>query len=173
MPQTEDTDKITTLYARYEQSMYREARAILHDDQLAEDAVHEAFLRLIRLRSRLGEPDSPAVQRYVRRTLRSAAIDLYRRCRQDRERCTALEEAEAVADCFNLPDSSLLALIDSLPDQYAAVIRCRFVRGLSVHETAAVLRVSEACIRKRTERARRMLQDSLQTNCTPRKEITR
>ena len=26
----------------------------------------------------------------------------------------------------------------------------RFVRGLSVHETAAVLRVSEACIRKRT-----------------------
>ena len=46
MPYTNE-DIIDALYRLYEQSMYFEAYKILHDEYLAEDAVHEAFLSLI------------------------------------------------------------------------------------------------------------------------------
>ena len=43
MPYTNE-DIIDALYRLYEQPMYFEAYKILHDEYLAEDAVHEAFL---------------------------------------------------------------------------------------------------------------------------------
>ena len=61
-----------------------------------------------------------------------------------------------------------LAQLTELPDRYAAVMRCLFLDGLSTRETAAVLGISEALVRKRCERARKLLKNS-QTNS--KKEI--
>ncbi len=78
MPYTNE-DIIDTVYKLYEQPMYFEAYKILHDEYLAEDAVHEAFLKLIRNRKKIADPASPSVRSYVYKTLKSAALDLYRR----------------------------------------------------------------------------------------------
>lgn len=173
MHTNQDAEKIAALYALYEQTMFYDARAVLHDDYLAEDAVHEAFLRLIARRDKLGDPQSASVHSYVKKTLRSAAIDLYRKNLRERENCCDLEDFEIVEEGTNaLPDDTL-SLLDELPAEYAPVIRCRLLHGLSVHETAAILKISEACVRKRCERARRMLQDKLHTNDSARKEPTK
>ena len=157
MPYTNE-DIIDALYRLYEQSMYFEAYKILHDEYLAEDAVHEAFLRLIRNRGKIADPQSPAVRRYAYKTVRSAALDLYRAQKKLRENCLILDEAventAAVEDGMtNLP----LSLLAELSPKYAAVMRCLFLDGLSVRETAAVLKISEALVRKRCERARKLL----------------
>ena len=78
MPNNEE-DIIDSLYKLYEQSMYYEAYKILHDEYLAEDAVHEAFLRLIRNRNKISNPSSREVRNYAYKTLKSAALDIYRR----------------------------------------------------------------------------------------------
>ena len=68
MPNNEE-DIIDSLYKLYEQSMYYEAYKILHDEYLAEDAVHEAFLRLIRNRNKISNPSSREVRNYVYNTV--------------------------------------------------------------------------------------------------------
>ena len=157
MPYTNE-DIIDALYRLYEQSMYFEAYKILHDEYLAEDAVHEAFLRLIRNRSKIADPQSPAVRRYAYKTVRSAALDLYRAQKKLRENCLVLDEtientAATEEGLTNLP----LSLLADLPPKYAAVMRCLFLDGLNIRETAAVLEISEALVRKRCERARKLL----------------
>ena len=94
MPKTEDASKIAELYSMYEQKMFYEARGILNDDQLAEDAVQEAFLKLIRHRDRLSTLRPQQISSYVWQTLRSTAIDIYRKNKRERERICDIEEAE-------------------------------------------------------------------------------
>ena len=167
MPYGHETEIIDTVFKLYEQSLYFEAYKILHDTYLAEDAVQEAFLRLIRHRDRIKDPSSREVRGYVYKTLKSAALDIYRRQKRHRENCCVLEETIAAAD-GQMPDFST-SPIDALPEKYASVIRCLFISGLSVRETAAVLRISESCVRKRCERARKILKKAQYTDI--KKEI--
>jgi len=151
-------DIIDALYRLYEQPMYHDALKILHDEYLAEDAVHEAFLRLIRNRDKISAPSSSAVRGYVKKTLKSAALDIYRARKKQRENCAELDAAAenviaAEDDCQDLP----LYLLAELPPKYASVMRCLFFDGLSIKETSAVLKLSEALVRKRCERARKLL----------------
>lgn len=161
MPYT-NKDIIDELYTLYEQPMYYEAYKILHDKYLAEDAVHEAFLRLIRNRKKILDPNSPAVRRYVFKTVNSAALDIYRQQKKQHEHCLGIDESteNAIASeedsLVNLP----LSLISDLPPKYASVLRCLFLDGLNTKETAAVLKVSESLVRKRCERARKILKST-------------
>ncbi len=157
MPNNEE-DIIDSLYKLYEQSMYYEAYKILHDEYLAEDAVHEAFLRLIRNRDKISNPSFHEVRNYAYKTLKSAALDIYRRQKKQRENCCeSIETAESLFNDDNENSNDIVLLISELPPKYATVMRCLFIRGLNIHETSAVLQISEACIRKRCERARKLL----------------
>lgn len=157
MPYTNE-DIIDALYRLYEQPMYYEAYKILHDDFLAEDAVHEAFLKLIRNRRKIIDPSSPSVKSYVYKTLRSAALDLYRRQKKQRENTLELDEAmENSLATEGLPQDLPISLLSELPPKFASVMRCLFLDGLSIKETSAVLNISEELVRKRCERARKLL----------------
>lgn len=157
MPYTSE-DIIDELYRLYEQPMYFEAYKILRDEYLAEDAVHEAFLRLIRNRDKIADANSPAVRRYAYKAIKSAALDLYRKQKKQRENCCQLDEVveNTYAAEEALTDTPLL-LISQLPQKYASVMRCLFINGLSIRETSAVLKISENLVRKRCERARKLL----------------
>ena len=48
----EELQKFTQLYETYRKLMHWTAEGILHDEHLAEDAVHEAFLRIIQSNQR-------------------------------------------------------------------------------------------------------------------------
>ena len=153
-------DAIEALYAMYEQKMYYEAYRVLRDEYLAEDAVQEAFLRLIRNRDKLGDYNSPQVRRYVYKTVRCAALDIYRKQKKNRENlCEWDKRAENVCFEESLDTNILLSVLNELPRKYFFVIKCLFLDGLTAKETAAVLKISEACVRKRCERARKLLKE--------------
>ena len=156
-----DYERIAGLYRMYEQAMFRVARAILHDDYFAEDAVQEAFIRLIRARDKLGDISSPKTRAYVMQTAKSCAVDIYRKRARESERVTELTDALADSltdDKSGMSAADVAEAVDTLADKYARVIRYRFILGLSVEETAAVMKVSTDCVRKRTERAKKMLE---------------
>lgn len=155
-------DVIEALYALYEQQMYHEAYRVLRDEYLAEDAVQEAFLRLIRNRDKLCDADSPAVRRYVYKAVRCAALDIYRRQKKSRENlCEWDEKAENVCYEESFEASVSLSALDELPQKYFFIMKCLFFDGLTVKETAALLKISEACVRKRCERARKLLKEKI------------
>lgn len=152
-----ETALIDALYALYEQPLYFAAYNILHDTYMAEDAVQEAFLRLIRHRDKIQDPAAPQTRAYVYKTLKSAALDLYRAQKRQSARCCTLDDAVAYTAEEMPTDTLCAATLSDLPQKYAAVLRCLFVSELTVRETAAVLKISEACVRKRCERARKRL----------------
>lgn len=147
--------------------MYFEAYKILHDEFLAEDAVHEAFLKLIRNRNKIADPASSAVRNYVYKTVKSAALDLYRRKKKHRQNLVELDEAAENLCADRQSEGVSLVLLSQLPPKYASVMRCLFLDGLSIKETSAVLHISEALVRKRCERARKLLRA---TSINPEKE---
>ena len=155
-------DIIEDLYRLYEQQMYHQAYMVLRDEYLAEDAVHEAFLKLIKNRGKLTDPGSPAVRRYVFKALESAALDIYRKQKKLRENCLELDESVENTAASEEPGPEVKSdLFTELPGKYASVMRCLFIDGLSIRETSAVLSISEALVRKRCERGRKLLEKIL------------
>ena len=53
------------LYENYRYLMLKVAADILHDYQLAEDAVQEAFVRVAKHMENVGQPEETATKRYL------------------------------------------------------------------------------------------------------------
>ena len=75
----DNRERIEEVYRLYEQKMYRIAFSILGDVTDAEDAVQDAFLKLVRLVRKLEDPASDRTKRYVLRAIQSTSIDIYRK----------------------------------------------------------------------------------------------
>lgn len=155
------------LYALYEQKMYRIAYSILQDTWQAEDAVSDAFIRLIGSIEKIRDTKSPKTKQYIIKVTRSAAIDLYRKNQRDSKAVTLITDEEQQIPLAEDPIDQLLGrtsstqqmqeLLACLPDRYRRVMVCRCIHELSVKETAAVLEISESLVRKHYERAKKLL----------------
>ncbi len=75
----EDEGKFERLYYKYRRLMFTCAKEILKDDVLAEDAVHEAFLRLTKHMKGIDEVKCNKTLRFVVIVVESAAKDIYRK----------------------------------------------------------------------------------------------
>ena len=158
--QMSDTEKAELLYSLYEEEMYRVCYAILNDRYAAEDAVSESFLKLIKKRDSIIDPRADSCRRYVIKTAKNTAIDMYRKKAREREILEVLPENQVsyvpLTDDMSPIDTE--DVLDRLSKKYRDVIECMCINGLTVREAAAVLKISEACVRKRLERARRQLE---------------
>ena len=84
----EDRHRFLSLYRRYKKLMLYIAHDILHDPHDAEDAVHEAFLRLAEMIEKIHEIDCPETRSLIVMITKSKAIDLYRKKKRRRAACT-------------------------------------------------------------------------------------
>lgn len=75
----DNIDTIVSLFRLYEQKMYHIAFAILHDSYQAEDAVMDAFVRLLDRNYPIHDPASREAKSLVIQVIRSSAIDIYRK----------------------------------------------------------------------------------------------
>lgn len=137
--------------------MRQTAAAILHDDDLANDAVQESFVRLWRKRWRLGLMEDP--QGFAMRTLRNLCIDMLRRDKNRQKNTGA-----AAAEIYNHPydDDSLEAeqqyrqveqAIASLSPKQQQLIEMKYVKQMSIHEMAQQTGLSETYITTLLSRA--------------------
>lgn len=159
-----DSDKIALLYETYEQEMFRVAFGVLKDKCKAEDAVRESFLKLIRNRDRIGEVKSASVRLYVMRTVKNTAIDMYRAVQREMRNTSPMPDSDKFDEICTMDDftdsvASLGAreLLAKLSPKHRRAMETVFIDGLTVKEAAAVLKISEASLRKRIERARKQL----------------
>ena len=92
----EDRHRFLSLYRRYKKLMLYIAHDILHDPHDAEDAVHEAFLRLAEMIEKIHEIDCPETRSLIVMITKSKAIDLYRK-KKRRAGTVPLEDWAAAA----------------------------------------------------------------------------
>jgi RNA polymerase sigma-70 factor, ECF subfamily len=133
--------------------------------------VHEAYLRLAGL-ERINWRDRQHVLSMAARTMRRVLID-YAEQRRTQKRgdgavALPLEEASAVAaidphsDDLHALDAALTRLERLNPRQHQ-VVECRFFGGLSIEETAVVLDLSPATVKRDWMVARAWLNRELRT----------
>ena len=67
----EQKDKFTEIYTTYYGMMYQVARAITHDDKLAEDALHETCLELIEKIDSIRTDNAKQLAYYLRMVTRN------------------------------------------------------------------------------------------------------
>ncbi|MBP3857834.1 MAG: sigma-70 family RNA polymerase sigma factor, partial [Ruminiclostridium sp.] len=70
---------VEQIYSDCEQIMYRTAYSILHNKQDAEDAVHDAFLRIVSDIDRIASVDPGKRRNYAVIVAKNIAIDHYRK----------------------------------------------------------------------------------------------
>ena len=165
MREFSDSEKLEQLYELYEQKMYAVAFSILRNEWQAEDAVQDAFVRLLKNIRKLRDLEDAKTRSYVLQTIQSASLDQYRKNQITSIATVPIKDmdfADERDDIMKLVsrlagDSVLERILGKLPDSYRDVILFRCVHQLSVKETASVLEIGESLVRKRQQRALKKL----------------
>lgn len=160
----EDKTKLTALYHQYHRLALHIAVGILNDPLLAEDAVQDAFERLIRHLHKIRDVSSHKTRSFVVIITRSASLDLL--SREQRRRHIYWDDIEELpqSDTFgfgHVETEHLLKAIKKLPEPYRDVLQLKAQQELTDKEIAAALNLSGPAVRKRLQRARRILSDLL------------
>jgi RNA polymerase sigma-70 factor (ECF subfamily) len=156
-----------TLMRRYNQRLFRIARSIVPDDDVAETVVQEAYLLAFSDIERY-EPTGK-FGAWLARLAFNQALALRRTVRPATTIAAATEPGpsevlepsagSAVDGHIDAPPSRqmLEQAIDSLPEVFRTVFVLRAIEGISGIETAACLGINETTVRTRLYRAQRRL----------------
>lgn len=150
-----DRVKLGQLYLKYRGYMLQLAKKYLHNDQDAEDAVHNAFLSIAQNISKLDDIDCPKTYGYIAITIERKAIDMIRD-RSKRETEELLENEIGFADSIPC-ENHLQWCILQLPPKYREVILLKYSHGYSIQEIAEILNISCAAASKLNQRAKAKL----------------
>jgi len=150
-----DAEVFELLVERYWQRGFAAATRILRDRHAAEDALQDAFVRLLRRADRYDCAQPFAVWFYV--ILRNTCLDLQRRQKAARRLVDrAPQPTEAASE-----DDETGGLLDKLPKPDRDVLVLRIVQNMPFSEIAPALGCSEEAARKRAQRALRRLRKIL------------
>ena len=153
------------LMRRYNQRVYRVARAIVRDDREAEDVVQDAYVRAYT------NLDAFAGRATFATWLTKIAVHEALARAKRRGRFVDIEDAmPKLASDTRDPEqhasdrelgAALEAAVDALPEAFRTVFMLRDVEGLSTTETADCLGIAEETAKTRLHRARRLLRAQL------------
>jgi len=169
-----ETPLFELIMRRYNQRLYRVARAILRDDAEAEDVMQDAYVRAYEHLAQFAGRSQFATW-LTRIAIHEALARSKRRRRteqfgaDDGNEVTINAEASLEGNTLN-PEEQLKvtelgrALEDailSIPEQYRLVLMMRDVEQLNTQETAAALALTEENVKVRLHRARAMVRKNL------------
>lgn len=148
-------ETICQAVAEYSDMLLRLACTRLGSAADAEDAVQEAFLRL--LTARPAFRDREHEKAWLIRTTLQRAGDIRRRAER---RSLPLEEITEPA-APESPGSELRSAVRALPEKYGAVIHLHYYEGYSIKEIAKLLGLPAATVGTRLARGRERLRQML------------
>ncbi len=137
-----------------QEALFRTAKAILRNDEDAEDAVQEAICSAFERRQTLRDAD-----KFRPWILRILANKCYDACRKRRPSVDLSE----VEECLRAPEAdptermTLWQAVMTLGDDLRAPVTLFYYDGLSIREISGVLGISEAAVKTRLSRGRARL----------------
>lgn len=166
-----ETSLFEVIMRRYNQRLYRVARAILRQDHEAEDVVQDAYVRAYAHLDQFA--GRAAFATWLTRIAIHEALGRKRRSGRMEELEAVETKGEHLPELKSaIPDPEtesasaearqfLERAIGSLPEDYRIIVVLREVEEMTVAETAASLEVSEGVVKTRLHRAHAMLRKEL------------
>jgi RNA polymerase sigma-70 factor (ECF subfamily) len=161
---------LEALVREYSRLVYRIAYAVLRSHHDAEDATQEAFMRVLRYSSKLGDVENPKT--WLARIAWRVAVDRSKKRHGKHE--VALDDSDshdtgipcpAVGAEETLHSSRLGTVIETLiaalPPKLRESLVLSAFEEMSTHEVATTLGINEAAVRSRVFRARQILKEKL------------
>ena len=159
-----EEDALAALVTEYASTLYRVAFSVLRNPADAEDAVQEAFLRVLRHRDTLAEVRDRRV--WLIRIVWNIVLDRKRRAKTRPETDDVAElarvlpsdglSAEQIAAAAQ-HHAHVLSCVEQLPAKEREVLLLSAFEELSSVEIAAVLGITESSVRSRLFRARNLM----------------
>jgi len=160
----EDKDKMAVLYEMYREYLLNVARKVLHNDSDAEDALHQAFLRIANNFTNIGDVSSHQTRNYLVIIVTGIALNVQNKRRREGE--LFFEDIGEAEDDLVIEDQvlkyeTLWDAVEQLQPMQEEILYLRYFEGLSVKEVAKRMNLSESATKKRLERARHALRKVL------------
>ena len=149
----DDKNKFEYIYRKYYRFMLHTAAGIIKNPTLAEDAVHETFVQLLRGIDTLRIDNERALKSYLYMVTRERSIDFLRKWERRRGAQPDYESLAAALDNYAEPEEVALT---NMPLIYRQTLVLR-VKGYSIREIAKITDSSESNVKTRIHRARAML----------------
>ena len=166
--QLADEEVLAALVTQYATTLYRVAYSVLRNPADAEDAVQEAFLRVLRHRDSLDEVRDQRV--WLIRIVWNIVLDRKRRARTRPETDDVAElarvlpanglSAEQIAAATQ-HHAHVLSCVEQLPPKERQVLQLSAFEELSSVEIASILGITESSVRSRLFRARNLMAEML------------
>ena len=151
-------EAVTALYHAYAPRCYRTALAVLREPALAEEAVQETWLKVVRLARSTPTED---VERQLFTILKNTALDLLRK---EKRYAPLPEDWDLPGGDTALERSEfrrLVALIRVLPERYRTVLELKYLGECSNREIAKRLRLPESTVATRVQRGKALLLEAM------------
>lgn len=164
----DDRIKTTEIYRLYSGTMLYIAKTILHDNYLAEDAVSEAFIRIIDNLGKINTINCYQTRGFVVIIVRNISFDILRR--QKRSKTLPLYDysdysvcKEPVFDNVTTKEacSKIVDAISRLNKNYSDILYLKMEFNYSSKEISKTLGISEENAKMRLSRARKALKEQL------------
>jgi RNA polymerase sigma-70 factor (ECF subfamily) len=157
------------LVLRYQEAFLRRARAIIGNNETAEDIVQDAFMKMYLNATQFSDNGVGSFRSWAYKVVTNTALTYYARAKKERERTTALDEAHDYAEEGDVYEKmhtahferELVFLISTLPRKVSRILQWSVREGLSQDEIARREGVSVGAAKTRIHRAKKMLREAL------------
>ncbi len=163
---TGKNDAFSVLYERYAARGVGYARSLLKNEDDSEEAVQEAFCRLLKPKNMSAiSPERGGFGALFFGTIRNLSIDMLRKQRHrthislDAVKEPSVDRQGSGFEGIDL-EKKMNALIEALPANQADALKLKLEGGLSYDEIANVLECTRAQVRTWIYRARRQMESS-------------
>ncbi|WP_461868026.1 RNA polymerase sigma factor [Faecalimonas sp.] len=163
----EEKLKFEELYFLYKDKMYAIAFKILHNENDAEDIVHESFKAIIEHFEKINDISCHKTWNYIVTIVKNKSFTLYQKKKHQEtssyEDWTEVEmnfTPEKVTEERELAEI-LAELIRNLPFPYKEVLYLQYYNSLSGEEIAKFIDKTPAHVRKISQRAKAMVKEEL------------
>ena len=133
---------IYSWYEQYKNGIFRYALSITKDPYLAEDVLHDTFVKLL---SRGIQCDSGKEQAWLYRIARNLCYDQLRKSKREQSYTATPAQLDSRFE--------YIELISSLSSMEQEIVTLKIVGGLSHKEIGSILGITSAAAQKRYERA--------------------
>jgi len=160
----EEKSKFEQLYRLYRQDMFKMAYGILENKYDAEDAVHEAFMRVMKKLTKISEINCPQTHAYLLIIVKRVALKIL-----SKQTKTIVFDTDTVeiADDFGLEEyvisnmevERIKYILEQLSDDYYEVLFLELFMEFSISDMAEQLGLTYENTKKRLQRAKRKFRE--------------